>query len=76
VLIQNFEPTSLMKIHQLDPSLPLVQLFPGSMDSPTIQGFLNAVEAYAVGIGRRRAAWTRPWSLRRMRAASTSTRTR
>jgi glycerophosphoryl diester phosphodiesterase len=51
VLIQSFEPTSLTKIHQLDPSLPLVQLFPGSMTSATIRSFLDAVKGYAIGIG-------------------------
>jgi glycerophosphoryl diester phosphodiesterase len=51
VLIQSFEPTSLTKIHQLDPSLPLVQLFPGSMPSATIQASLDAVKGYAIGIG-------------------------
>jgi glycerophosphoryl diester phosphodiesterase len=48
VLIQSFSPESLIKIHALDPGLPLVQLYPAAaLVAPT----LPAVAAYAVGIG-------------------------
>ena len=51
VLIQSFSPASLQKIHALDPSLPLIQLFSGSETSASIQARLDATAAYAVGIG-------------------------
>jgi glycerophosphoryl diester phosphodiesterase len=51
VLIQSFSPASLQKIHTLDPSLPLIQLFSSSETSATIQAKLDATAAYAVGIG-------------------------
>jgi glycerophosphoryl diester phosphodiesterase len=51
VLIQSFAPESLVKVHTLDPSLPLIQLYPGDNTSPAIQATLDAVRAYAVGIG-------------------------
>ncbi len=51
VLIQSFSPASLQKIHTLDPSLPLIQLFSGSETSASIQARLDATVTYAVGIG-------------------------
>lgn len=51
VLIQSFSPLSLQKIHALNPSLPLIQLFSGSETSATIQARLDATRTYAVGIG-------------------------
>ncbi len=51
VLIQSFSPASLQKVHALDPSLPLIQLFFSSETSQTIQAKLDATAAYAVGIG-------------------------
>jgi len=42
VLIQSFSPASLQKIHALDPSLPLIQLFSGSETSASIQARLDA----------------------------------
>ena len=51
VLIQSFTAASLQKIHALDVSLPLIQLFPGSLSSADIQATLEAAETYAVGIG-------------------------
>ncbi len=51
VLIQSFSPASLQKVHALDPSLPLIQLFSGSETSGTIQAKLDATASYAVGIG-------------------------
>jgi glycerophosphoryl diester phosphodiesterase len=51
VLIQSFSPASLQKIHALNPSLPLIQLFSGRETSETIQARLDATATYAVGIG-------------------------
>lgn len=51
VLIQSFSPASLQKVHALDPSLPLIQLFSGAETGETIQAKLDATAAYAVGIG-------------------------
>jgi len=53
VLIQSFSPQSLEKIHALNPSLPLIQLFFGSETSQTIQARLDLTATYAVGIGPR-----------------------
>ena len=50
VLIQSFSPESLMTIHNLEPSLPLIQLY-WSGSSKAIQRDLEAASAYAVGIG-------------------------
>lgn len=50
VLIQSFSPESLQKIHQLEPSLPLIQLY-WSGSSKTIQRDLESASTYAVGIG-------------------------
>ncbi len=51
VLIQSFSPASLVKIHALDPSLPLIQLYAGAETSQTIQSRLDFAASYAVGIG-------------------------
>jgi glycerophosphoryl diester phosphodiesterase len=51
VLIQSFSPLSLQKIHALDPSLPLIQLYFGAESSATIQATLDVARTYAVGIG-------------------------
>jgi glycerophosphoryl diester phosphodiesterase len=50
VLIQSFSAESLMKIHELEPSLPLIQLY-WAGTSKTIQRDLETVSTYAVGIG-------------------------
>lgn len=50
VLIQSFSPPSLLKMHQLDPSLPLIQLLYGG-PSLANQAALPAIAEYAVGIG-------------------------
>ena len=50
VLIQSFSAESLMKIHELEPSLPLIQLY-WAGSSKAIQSDLDAAIAYAVGIG-------------------------
>jgi glycerophosphoryl diester phosphodiesterase len=51
VLIQSFSQASLQKIHALEPSLPLIQLFSSTETSQTIQAQLDLVRTYAVGIG-------------------------
>ncbi len=51
VLIQSFSPASLQKIHALDPSLPLIQLYSGAETSETIRPRLDSAATYAVGIG-------------------------
>ena len=50
VLIQSFSPASLKKIHALDPSLPLIQLY-DEETSEAIRANLDAARAYAVGVG-------------------------
>lgn len=54
VLIQSFSPASLQKIHAIDPSLPLIQLY-ARQGSPSVQATLDAARAYAVGIGPSKA---------------------
>jgi glycerophosphoryl diester phosphodiesterase len=49
VLIQSVSPDSLIKIHALKPSLPLIQLYFAKI-SKAIQRDLDAASAYAVGI--------------------------
>jgi glycerophosphoryl diester phosphodiesterase len=51
VLIQSFSAESLMKIHELEPSLPLIQLYSSTETSESIQASLAEVSTYAVGIG-------------------------
>jgi glycerophosphoryl diester phosphodiesterase len=51
VLIQSFSAESLLKIHALEPSLPLIQLFSDTETSESIQASLAEVSTYAVGIG-------------------------
>ena len=60
VLIQSFSPASLQKVHTLDPSLPLIQLFSGAETSQTIQARLDATATYAVGIGPSKSDVDRP----------------
>ena len=55
VLIQSFSPASLQKIHELEPSLPLVRLYSGDETSATIQADLDVARTYAVGIGPSKA---------------------
>jgi glycerophosphoryl diester phosphodiesterase len=50
VLIQSFSAESLMKIHEINPDLPLIQLY-WAGTSKSIQRDLDAVSEYAVGIG-------------------------
>lgn len=51
VLIQSFSPASLQKIHELNPALPLIQLYSSTETSATIQAQLDLAQDYAVGIG-------------------------
>ena len=49
MLIQSFSPPGLLKMHDLAPDLPLVQLLPASQLA--VPGTLDAIATYAVGIG-------------------------
>jgi glycerophosphoryl diester phosphodiesterase len=51
VLIQSFSPASLQKIHAIDPSLPLIQLYDSAETSASIGASLDTTRTYAVGIG-------------------------
>lgn len=52
VLIQSFSERSLRLIHDLDPSLPLIQLLHERRESPrALRARLPAIAEYAVGIG-------------------------
>jgi glycerophosphoryl diester phosphodiesterase len=51
VLIQSFSAASLQKIHALDPTLPLIQLAFSLGTSTTLEQNLDAIAAYAVGVG-------------------------
>ena len=51
VLIQSFSEESLRKIHALEPSLPLIQLYSSTLTSEEIQADLADASTYAVGIG-------------------------
>ena len=52
VLIQSFSERSLRLVHELDPTLPLIQLLHARRETPrTIQGRLHRIAEYAVGIG-------------------------
>lgn len=50
VLIQSFFPANLLKVHVLNPRLPLVQLYP-SIGSERIRASLDRVASYAAAIG-------------------------
>lgn len=51
VLIQSFSAASLQTIHALDPTLPLIQLVVVFQPSPALETSLDAIAAYAVGVG-------------------------
>ena len=51
VLIQSFSRDSLLKIKQMDPQLPLIQLIEKEFSSAQIQQRLHDIRNYAVGIG-------------------------
>jgi glycerophosphoryl diester phosphodiesterase len=56
VLIQSFSRDSLLKIHRLDPELPLIQLIEDDRSSEQIRALLPDIGAYAVGIGPARTS--------------------
>ena len=51
VLIQSFSPASLQKVHAINPSLPLIQLYDSTETSASIGASLDTTRTYAVGIG-------------------------
>jgi glycerophosphoryl diester phosphodiesterase len=51
VIVQSFSPASLIRFRQIEPRVPLVQLIPGPLPSPSVQAMLPAIESYAVGVG-------------------------
>jgi glycerophosphoryl diester phosphodiesterase len=52
VMVQSFSERSLRMIHDMDPSLPLIQLLHARPETPrTIQARLPRIAEYAVGIG-------------------------
>jgi glycerophosphoryl diester phosphodiesterase len=52
VIIQSFSERSLRMIHDMDATLPLVQLLHARSETPrTIQGRLHRIAEYAIGIG-------------------------
>lgn len=56
VLIQSFSPDSLLKMHALDPRIPLVQLISYSSPAVITDAEVEAIKEYAIGIG---ASYTR-----------------
>jgi glycerophosphoryl diester phosphodiesterase len=57
VLVQSFSRASLVRLHALDPALPLVQLFAHpAATSGSIRAALDDVRSYAVAIGPSRLA--------------------
>ncbi|TVP78243.1 MAG: glycerophosphodiester phosphodiesterase, partial [Gemmatimonadales bacterium] len=56
VLIQSFSPASLLRIQELEPELPLVQLLTArSVTADSLERVLDEVATYAVGVGPNRA---------------------
>ncbi len=51
VILQSFSPDSLLKLRDLEPSLPRVQLAPWRETSASIRSQLSEVAAYANGLG-------------------------
>ena len=51
VILQSFSPNSLLKLRDLEPSLPRVQLAPWRETSASIRSQLSEVAAYANGLG-------------------------
>jgi glycerophosphoryl diester phosphodiesterase len=56
VLIQSFSQTSLLKIRDMDPQLPLIQLIGKEFSSADIRQQLDSIQKYAVGIGPARTS--------------------
>jgi glycerophosphoryl diester phosphodiesterase len=51
VIVQSFSTASLRRVHELNPSLLLVQLFPGRETSATIRARLSDLDGLVHGIG-------------------------
>ncbi|MDO6657730.1 glycerophosphodiester phosphodiesterase [Anaerobacillus sp. 1_MG-2023] len=51
VLIQSFSQESLLKMHKLDPNLPLIQLISYKEPATISEGELQELTEYAVGVG-------------------------
>ncbi|PLR92851.1 glycerophosphodiester phosphodiesterase [Bacillus sp. T33-2] len=51
VLIQSFSPESLLKVHEMDPTIPLVQLLWYTGPAVISDAELEAVKKYAIGVG-------------------------
>jgi glycerophosphoryl diester phosphodiesterase len=51
VIIQSFSPESLLKIHELNPNLPLVQLISYSTPAEITATQLQVIKEYAIGVG-------------------------
>jgi len=51
VIVQSFHPESLLRVRQLEPAIPLIQLVPARESSASIQAQLSQVASYAWGIG-------------------------
>lgn len=51
VVIQSFDQDSLLKVHELEPSLPLIQLYAFSEQATLTDAELNDIKKYAIGIG-------------------------
>ena len=60
VLIQSFSMESLFKIRRLAPKLPVIQLIEKEYDSIAIQGMLDNIRSYSVGIGPSRLSVDEP----------------
>lgn len=56
VLIQSFSRDSLLKIHEMDPELPLIQLIEKEYSSAQIRQRLPDIHSYAAGIGPARTS--------------------
>lgn len=51
VLVQSFSPASLERLHELEPRLPLVQLWDDEIPVDSLEPLLDRVAHYAVGFG-------------------------
>jgi glycerophosphoryl diester phosphodiesterase len=54
VLVQSFSGASLRRLHELEPRLPLVQLWDDEIPAGDLEATLDWVRAYAVGFGPNR----------------------
>lgn len=60
VLIESFSRASMLKIHEMDPALPLCQLFERAWESRAIEAELAEVSRYAIGIAPHRQSIDKP----------------